>query len=337
MFGTVDTWLIWKLTGQKAHVTDYTNASRTMIYNINTLEWDDAILKHLNIPKPMLPEVLPSSGEFGYTDASVIGAEIPISGVAGDQQAALFGHACFNRGDAKNTYGTGCFILMNTGKTPIRSQNRLLTTIAYGIGGEVKYALEGSIFNTGSAIQWLRDEVGLIKVASESGELASEVPNTGGVYMVPAFTGLGAPYWDMRARGAIVGMTRGTNRRHIVRAVLESIAYQTRDVLDAMEKDSGITLNDLEADGGASASDFLMQFQADILNASIRIPAVKEATALGAAYLAGLAVGVYQDMDEIRNRHSIEKTFEPSMDKRTSAILYKGWQRAVDKSKNWQE
>ena len=337
LFGTIDTWLIWNLSGKKAHSTDYTNASRTMLYDIKNLRWDERILEKLNIPKNMLPEVRPSSFVFAVTDKEAFGAETPISGVAGDQQAALFGHACFEKGDAKNTYGTGCFILMNTGDRPIISKNRLLTTIAYGIGDEVVYALEGSIFNAGSAIQWLRDEIGLIEKASESGEIASEVEDTGGVYLVPAFTGLGAPYWDMRARGTILGMTRGTNKKHITRAVLESIAYQTKDVFSAMEKDSEISLKELEADGGASASEFLMQFQADILNVKIKLPRVKEATALGAAYMAGLATGFYGSLDEVKKLHSIEKTYYPNMNEEKRKENYRGWEKAVSKSRDWQE
>jgi glycerol kinase len=337
LFGTIDTWLIWNLTDGAVHATDYSNASRTMLFDIKKLIWDDKILKKLNIPKAMLPKVKPSSYIFGYTSKNTFGAKIPISGAAGDQQAALFGHVCFEKGDAKNTYGTGCFILMNTGEKPIRSKNKLLTTIAYGVDEKIVYALEGSIFNAGSAIQWLRDEIGLIKKASDSGELAACVPDTGGVYLVPAFTGLGAPYWDMRARGAILGMTRGTNKNHIVRAVLESIAYQTKDVFSAMEKDSLINLKDLEADGGASASEFLMQFQADILDVKIKLPRVKEATALGAAYLAGLATGFFKSLEEIKKLHSIEKIYKPKMDKNNRKKLYYEWQKAVSKARDWQE
>ncbi len=336
LFGTVDTWLIWNLTRGKVHVTDYSNASRTMLYNIKDLKWDEDILKELNIPKSMLPEVRPSSEVYGYTDEEMLaGAKIPIAGCAGDQQAALFGQTCFEKGSVKNTYGTGCFLLMNTGDKVVESKNGLLTTIAWGVNGKVNYALEGSIFVGGASIQWLRDEIRLIYDSGQSEYYASQVEDTNGVYVVPAFTGLGAPYWDMYARGAIFGLTRGAKRGHIVRATLESIAYQTKDVLNAMQEDSSIDLKCLRVDGGASANNFLMKFQSDILNINIDRPKVIETTALGAAYLAGLAVGFYKSIDEIKEKWEIEKEFESSMDERKRAILYKGWKRAVERSLLW--
>ncbi|HEX2924819.1 MAG TPA: glycerol kinase GlpK [Ruminiclostridium sp.] len=333
--GTMDSWLIWKLTGGKKHVTDYSNASRTMLYNINELKWDEELLKELEIPAFMLPEVVPSSGVCDYLDESILGARIPISGMAGDQHAALFGQACFKKGDAKNTYGTGCFILMNTGKTPVSSKNNLLTTIAWGIDNKVEYALEGSVFNAGAAIQWLRDELGIIQTAHESDIEAEKVPDTGGVYVVPAFTGLGAPYWDMYARGTILGITRGTNRRHIIRATLEAIAYQSRDVLEAMKLDSGIELNRLKVDGGASVSDFLMQFQADILDLPVERPVIRETTALGAAYLAGLGVGIWASKEEIAGAWNLDKTYLPGGNKNHFDSLYLKWKKAVEKSMKW--
>lgn len=337
LFGTMDTWLIWNLTRGKVHVTDYTNASRTMIYNINTLEWDDELLKILNIPKSMLPEVRPSSEIYGYTDEKTFGgARIPIAGDAGDQQAALFGQACFEEGMAKNTYGTGCFLLLNTGEKPVKSENGLLTTIAWGLDGKVNYALEGSIFIAGAAIQWLRDELRLIYDSPQSEYYANLVPDTNGVYIVPAFTGLGAPHWDMYARGAILGLTRGVKREHIVRATLESIAYQTKDVIRAMEEDSKIKLNRLKVDGGASANDFLMQFQADILGVPVDRPKVSETTAQGAAYLAGLAVGFWKDKKEIKNKWELDKTFETNMDSDKRQKLYSKWLKAVERSKDWE-
>lgn len=337
LFGTMDTWLIWNLTRGKVHVTDYTNASRTMIFNINTLEWDDELLEILNIPKSMLPEVRPSSEIYGTTDERTFGgANIPIAGDAGDQQAALFGQACFEEGMAKNTYGTGCFLLMNTGEKPVKSENGLLTTIAWGIDGKVNYALEGSIFIAGAAIQWLRDELRLIYDSPQSEYYANLVPDTNGVYVVPAFTGLGAPHWDMYARGAILGLTRGVKREHIVRATLESIAYQTKDVIRAMEEDSKIKLNRLKVDGGASANDFLMQFQADILGVPVDRPKVSETTAQGAAYLAGLAVGFWKDKKEIEDKWELDKTFEVNMDSEKRQKIYSKWLKAVERSKDWE-
>ena len=336
LFGTIDTWLIWNLTRGKVHVTDYSNAARTMLYNIKELKWDEDILKELEIPLCMLPEVKPSSEIYGYTDGEMLaGAKIPIAGCAGDQQAALFGQTCFEEGSVKNTYGTGCFLLMNTGSKPVESKNGLLTTIAWGVDGKVEYALEGSIFVGGASIQWLRDELRLIYDSGQSEYYANQVEDTNGVYVVPAFTGLGAPYWDMYARGAIFGLTRGAKRGHIVRATLESIAYQTKDVLNAMQEDSNMKLKMLRVDGGASANDFLMKFQADILNVNIDRPKVIETTALGAAYLAGLAVGFYKNKEEIRERYTIEKEFIASMDDRKINLLYKGWKRAVERSLLW--
>ena len=336
LFGTIDTWLIWNLTRGKVHVTDYSNAARTMLYNIKELKWDEDILKELDIPLCMLPEVKPSSEIYGYTDEEMLaGAKIPIAGCAGDQQAALFGQTCFEEGSVKNTYGTGCFLLMNTGSKPVESKNGLLTTIAWGVDGKVEYALEGSIFVGGASIQWLRDELRLIYDSGQSEYYANQVEDTNGVYVVPAFTGLGAPYWDMYARGAIFGLTRGAKRGHIVRATLESIAYQTKDVLNAMQEDSNMKLKMLRVDGGASANDFLMKFQADILNVNIDRPKVIETTALGAAYLAGLAVGFYKNKEEIRERYTIEKEFIASMDDRKRNLLYRGWKRAVERSLLW--
>ena len=336
LFGNIDTWLIWNLTRGKVHVTDYSNASRTMLFNINTLQWDDEILKELNIPRSMLPEVKPSSCVYGNTDEHTFGgADIPIAGAAGDQQAALFGQACFDAGMAKNTYGTGCFLLMNTGTTPIISQNGLLTTIAWGIGDTVSYALEGSIFVAGAAIQWLRDQLRLVYDAAETEYYAERVEDTNGVYVVPAFTGLGAPYWDMYARGAIVGLSRGAKREHIVRATLESIAYRTRDVLSAMEKDSGIMLKALKVDGGAAVNNFLMQFQANILNVPVHRPQVLETTALGAAYLAGLAVGFWKDMEEIKRNWAVDRAFTVQMDEAARTQRYAGWQKAITRAMNW--
>ena len=335
LFGTVDTWLIWKLTGGRVHVTDYSNASRTMLFNIHALQWDDDLLRELNIPRCMLPEVRPSSELYGTTDAALFGAPIPIAGAAGDQQSALFGQTCFSSGEAKNTYGTGCFLLMNTGETPILSQHGLVTTIAWGIDGRVQYALEGSVFIAGAAIQWLRDEMQLIRTAAESEDCARRVPDTAGCFVVPAFVGLGAPHWDQYARGCIVGLTRGVNRDHIVRATLESLAYQTGDVLHAMQEDSGIRLAALRADGGASANDFLMQFQADIIGAPVLRPACTETTALGAAYLAGLAVGFWSDTDALRRNIETPRVFEPLMGdaERSERIL--GWEKAVRCAFGW--
>ncbi|MDK2794063.1 MAG: glycerol kinase [Caldanaerobacter sp.] len=337
LFGNIDTWLIWNLTRGKVHVTDYSNASRTMLFNIHELKWDKEILEELNVPENMLPEVKPSSHVYGYTDKSIFGVEIPIAGDAGDQQAALFGQACFKPGMAKNTYGTGCFMLMNTGEKAVPSKTGLLTTIAWGIDGKVEYALEGSIFITGAAIQWLRDELRIIDNAPQSEEYALKVEDTNGVYVVPAFVGLGAPYWDMYARGVIVGLTRGAKREHIIRATLESIAYQTRDVLEAMQEDSGIKLQALKVDGGASANNFLMQFQADILGVPVDRPQVIETTALGAAYLAGLAVGFWNSREEIEKNWNIDRRFEPAMEEEKREKLYRGWKKAVERAMKWAE
>ena len=336
LFGTVDTWLIWNLTRGKVHVTDYSNAARTMLYNIKELKWDDEILEILEIPKCMLPEVKPSSCVYGHTDDGMLsGAQIPIAGCAGDQQAALFGQTCFEEGSAKNTYGTGCFMLMNTGEKMVESKNGLLTTIAWGVDGKVEYALEGSIFIGGASIQWLRDELRILYDAGQSEFYANSVKDTNGVYVVPAFAGLGAPYWDMYARGCVMGLTRGANRAHLVRATLESIAYQVKDVLNAMQEDSGLKLNGLKVDGGASANNFLMQFQSDILGANINRPRVVETTALGAAYLAGLAVGFYKDKEEIKSSWIIDKEFTPNMSESKRNVLYKGWKKAVSRSLLW--
>ncbi len=331
LFGTVDTWLIWKLTKGKTFATDYTNASRTMLYNIHELKWDDEILNELNIPKSMLPEVKNSSDLYGYAESSIIGSNTPITGVAGDQQAALFGQCCFNKGEAKNTYGTGCFLLMNTGKTAVESKHGLLTTIGIGINGKIEYALEGSVFVAGAAIQWLRDELGLIKTSQETESFANSVKDTNGVYVVPAFTGLGAPYWDQYARGAILGLTRGVKKEHIIRATLESLAYQTVDVLKAMEEDSNIRLKELKVDGGASANNFIMQFQSDILGAYVKRPNVIETTALGAAYLAGLYTGYWTDKEHIKDNWSISKEFTPDMGVQEREILLEGWKKAVNR------
>ena len=333
--GTVETWLIWNLTGGRAHVTDYSNASRTMLFNINTLDWDEEILAELNIPRSMLPKPLPSSGLLGTTDPSLLGGEIPITGAAGDQQAALFGQTCFQPGEAKNTYGTGCFLLMNTGENPVFSQKGLVTTIAWGLGEKVTYALEGSIFVAGAAIQWLRDEMKLIANAAESEAVAQEVVDTNGCYVVPAFTGLGAPYWDQYARGAIVGLTRGCNRAHIVRATLDSLTYQTYDVLNAMRADSGIALASLKVDGGASANNYLMQTQADVIGAPVLRPTCVESTAMGAAYLAGLAVGFWRDQAEIRKIWAVDRTFEPQLDAKSRDARLHGWHRAVQRAFDW--
>lgn len=336
LFGNIDTWLLWNLTRGKVHVTDYSNASRTMLFNIKDLCWDKKILKELDIPKSMLPEVRPSSEVYGVTDEHTFGgAKIPIAGIAGDQQAALFGQACYEEGMAKNTYGTGCFMLMNTGEKMVPSKNGLLTTIAWGIDGKVNYALEGSIFIAGAIIQWLRDELRFIFEASDSEYFATKVDDTNGVYIVPAFVGLGAPYWDMYARGTIVGLTRGSSRTHIIRAALESIAYQTRDVLEAMQEDSGIDLKELKVDGGAVANNFLMQFQSDILGVPVNRPKVIETTALGAAYLAGLAVGFWKDANEISNKWNVDRIFNAEMDEAHKEKIYKGWKKAVDRSRDW--
>ncbi len=331
LFGTVDTWLIWNLTGGKQHITDYSNASRTMIYNIKSLQWDEKILDILNIPNEILPEVRQSSEVYGNTVSELFGCEIPISGIAGDQQAALFGQLCFQEGMVKNTYGTGCFMLMNTGEKIVTSHSGLITTIAWGLNGKVEYALEGSIFVAGAAIQWLRDELKIIHDSADSEYFASKVADTKGVYVVPAFTGLGAPYWDMYARGAIVGLTRGAGRNHIIRATLESIAYQTKDIIEAMIDDSGINLTVLKVDGGASANNFLMQFQSDILNVNIERPDITETTALGAAYLAGLATGFWKSKGEIIQNWNMNKKFTSAMNDDERNKLYNGWKKAVER------
>lgn len=337
IFGTVDTWLIWNLTKGRVHVTDYSNASRTMMFNINTLQWDDEILAELGIPRTMLPDVKPSSCVYGETDYTIFGGPIPVAGAAGDQQAALFGQTCFKPGMAKNTYGTGCFLLMNTGTKPIYSKNGLLTTIAWGVDGEVNYALEGSIFVAGAAIQWLRDEMKLIDSAHDSEYMANKVEDTNGVYIVPAFVGLGAPHWDAYARGTIVGITRGTNKCHIIRATLESLAYQTYDVLNAMTEDSGITLKALKVDGGASANNLLMQIQANVINTPVNRPACIETTALGAAYLAGLAVGYWKDKEDVIKNWQLGEAFEPDQvyvsEKRDKALS--DWTKAINCSLGW--
>ncbi len=335
LFGTVETWLIWKMTKGKVHVTDYSNASRTMLFNIRTLEWDDEILAELNIPKCMLPEVKPSSCIYGETDPSFFGGSIPIAGAAGDQQSALFGQTCFDAGEAKNTYGTGCFLLMNTGEKPVFSENGLVTTIAWGLDGKVTYALEGSIFVAGAAIQWLRDEMRLIDSAEDSEYMATKVSDTNGCYVVPAFTGLGAPYWDQYARGTIVGITRGVNKYHIIRATLESLAYQVNDVLAAMKADSGIDLAALKVDGGASANNFLMQTQADIINAPVNRPVCVETTAMGAAYLAGLAVGYWKNKADVIRNWSIDRTFTPSISDADRQKRIGGWKKAVRYAYGW--
>ncbi len=335
LFGTVETWLIWNLTGGRIHVTDYSNAARTMLFNINELKWDDDILKILDIPKNILPKPVESSGIYGESDTSVLGGPIRIGGAAGDQQSALFGQTAYSKGDVKNTYGTGCFLLMNTGDKPVKSNNGLLTTIAWGVDGKVEYALEGSVFVAGAAIQWLRDEVKLVDESPDTEWYASRVDDTGGVYLVPAFVGLGAPYWDPYARGCIVGLTRGSNKYHIIRATLESLAYQSYELIAAMEKDSGIKMGTLKVDGGASDNNFLMQFQSDILNKPVMKPQCIETTALGAAYLAGLAVGYWKNRDEIISNWQLEKQFDPDMDDDKRKKLLKGWEKAVRCSKGW--
>lgn len=335
LFGTVETWLIWKLTKGRVHVTDYSNASRTMLFNINTLDWDEDILNELEIPRSMLPKPMPSSCVYGHTDASFFGGEIPIGGAAGDQQAALFGQTCFHEGEAKNTYGTGCFLLMNTGNKPVFSENGLVTTIAWGLEGEVSYALEGSIFVAGAAIQWLRDELRLIDSAEDSEYMASKVEDTNGCYVVPAFTGLGAPHWDQYARGTIVGITRGTNKNHIIRATLESISLQVCDVIDAMRADSGIEVRTLKVDGGASANNFLMQFQSDILGVPVNRPACVESTAIGAAYLAGLAVGYWKNKDEVIKNQKLDRVFTPQMPQAARDKKRREWNKAVHYAFGW--
>lgn len=335
LFGTVDTWLIWKLTGGAAHVTDYTNASRTMLFDIEHLCWDKTICDRLDIPMNMLPEVRSCSEIYGTVN--IQGVEVPIAGIAGDQQAALFGQTCFEAGEAKNTYGTGCFLLMNTGDKLFRSRNGLITTIASGVDGRIRYALEGSVFVGGAVVQWLRDELHLITEASDTEYFAKKVPDSAGVYLVPAFTGLGAPYWDMYARGVMVGLTRGAGRNHIIRAALESIAYQTADVLQAMERDAGLPLRELRVDGGASANNFLMQFQADIIGRTLRRPMIRETTALGAAYLAGLATGVWRDLDDIRSQWTLDRLYEPEMSEPDRTRLRAGWHKAVERARGWAE
>ena len=337
LFGTIDTWLIWRLTEGAVHVTDQTNASRTMLYNIHSLEWDNELLDMLDIPRNMLPEVKPSSCVYGKTAFELYGGEIPVAGAAGDQQAALFGQCCLQPGDMKNTYGTGCFLLMNTGRTPVMSKNGLVTTIAVGLEDHVLYALEGSVFVAGAAIQWLRDELNVLEKASESQVFANSVPDSAGGYVVPAFTGLGAPYWNQRARGAIVGLTRGFNRAHLVRATLESLAYQSYDICKAMENDSGIPIKSLKVDGGACANDFLMQFQSDILDCEVTRPSCIETTALGAAYLAGLAVGYWSDVEEIKANWSIDRVFTSKMDEKKREELIHGWHKAVKCALMWGE
>ena len=340
LFGTVDTWLIWKLTNGKVHVTDPTNASRTMLYNIKELKWDEKMMKELGVPASMLPEVKNSSEVYGEANLGGVGGQgghrVPISGIAGDQQAALFGQACFAPGEAKNTYGTGCFLLMNTGEKMVESKNGLLTTIAIGLDGKVEYALEGSVFVGGASIQWLRDELQLIDDAADTEYFAQKVEDSNGVYVVPAFVGLGSPYWDMYARGTIVGLTRGANRNHIIRATLESIAYQSRDLIDAMKEDSGIELNSLRVDGGAVKNNFLMQFQSDILGVDVQRPKVTETTALGAAYLAGLAVGFWKDKSEITENWNINREFNPTFEEVKKEELYRGWKKAVSRSIEWE-
>ncbi len=337
LFGTVDTWLVWRLTGGRCHVTDPSNASRTLVYNIHTLDWDDELLAILGVPRAMLPEVRPSSGIFGETAAEWFGRPIPIAGVAGDQQAATFGQACFEPGTAKNTYGTGCFMLLNTGSRPVASSHNLLTTVGWSLGKEVTYCLEGSVFVAGAVVQWLRDGLGIIANSSDVERLAATVPDNGGVYFVPALVGLGAPYWDPYARGTIVGITRGTTSGHIARAALESMAHQTRDLLEAMQRDAGIRLRGLKVDGGASVNNLLMQFQADLLGVEVRRPVIAETTALGAAYLAGLAVGVWHDLPDLASHWSLDRDFLPQMSDETRQTLVRRWTEAVKRSRDWQE
>jgi len=335
LFGTVETWLIWKLTGGKVHVTDYSNASRTMLFNIHTLTWDEEILTRLDIPASLLPKPMPSSSIYGYTDAQFLGGPIPISGAAGDQQSALFGQTCFAPGQSKCTYGTGAFLLMNTGSTPIESKNGLVTTVAWGLNGEVTYALEGSIFMAGAAIQWLRDELRFIESAADSEYMARKVPDTNGCYVVPAFTGLGAPHWDAYARGAILGLTRGTNKYHIIRATLDAITYQVNDVLGAMEADSGLALETLRVDGGAAANGYLLQTQADISAAQVVRPVSVETTAMGAAYLAGLAVGFWQNLEDIKRNWGIDRVFTPGLEEASRRSRIAGWQKAIGRAGEW--
>lgn len=339
LFGTIDSWLIWNFTGGKIHATDYTNASRTMLFNINTLEWDKELLEIMGVPLSMMPEVKPSGADFGLIDRDVTGSnvKIPIAGVAGDQQSALFGQMCTSKGDVKNTYGTGCFMLMNTGDKPVFSKNGLLTTIAWGLNNKVNYALEGSIFMAGAVIQWLRDNLSIITTSAETEEAALSVKNNGGVYLIPAFQGLGTPYWDMSARGAIVGLSRSVNKNHIIRAALESIAYSTMDVLSIMESDSGTTLNSIKADGGASMNNFLMQFQSNIINRTVIRPSSHETTALGVAYFAGLTTGFWKDISELNKTYKDEKVFTPAMAETERAKLIAGWKKGVQRSLKWVE
>ena len=337
LFGTVDTWLIWKLTGGRTHVTDYSNASRTLLYNIHTLQWDDELLRILDIPRAILPEVRSSSEIYDQTDAEMFGSPIPIAGDAGDQQAATFGQACFQPGNAKNTYGTGCFMLLNTGAEPVRSENNLLTTIGWGIDGQLTYCLEGSVFVAGAVVQWLRDGLGIIKTSADVERLAATVPDSDGVYLVPAFVGLGAPHWDSYARGTILGITRGTTAGHIARAAIESMAYQSRDLAEAMQKDAGIELSGMKVDGGASVNDDLMQFQADLLGVSVRRPMVAETTALGAAYLAGLAVGFWENAADVARHWALDREFSPAISPETRHSRYARWRKAVDRSLDWEE
>lgn len=336
LFGTIDSFLIWRLTGGRLHVTDVSNASRTLLFNIHTLEWDDELLRLLDVPRAMLPAVKSSSEVYGYTDPGWFGGEIPIAGAAGDQQAALFGQACFEPGSAKNTYGTGCFMLLNTGANPVSSEKGLLTTVAWTIGAVTTYALEGAVFVAGAAVQWLRDGMKAIKASPEVETLMSQVPDTDGVYLVPAFVGLGAPYWDPRARGVIVGLTRNTQMAHIARAAVDAMAYQTRDVLEAMQAESKLPLTTLKVDGGAAANAMLLQFQADLLNVTVRRPVVAETTALGAAYLAGLAVGYWDGLDDVRKNWALDREFRPMMDAERREKLYAGWKKAVDRSLEWE-
>ena len=335
LFGTIETWLIWKMTGGKVHVTDYSNASRTMMFNINTLDWDEEILNLLKVPRKILPAPMPSSCVYGYTIDNIFGGPIAIGGAAGDQQSALFGQTCFNEGECKNTYGTGCFLLMNTGEKPVFSNNGLVTTIAWGLDGKINYALEGSVFVCGAAIQWLRDEIGIMENSAESEAMALEVPDSAGLYVVPAFVGLGAPYWDPYARGAVMGITRGANKNHLVRATLESLAYQTKDLLDAMMEDLNGCISSLKVDGGASANNFLMQFQSDILNCQVMRPVCIETTSLGAAYLAGLATGYWESKEDVLGNWQVERVFNPHMDKDKKEDLLCGWKKAVERVKGW--
>ncbi|MHC4405096.1 MAG: glycerol kinase GlpK [Planctomycetota bacterium] len=337
LFGTVDTWLIWRLTGGRRHVTDYSNASRTLLFNIHTLDWDDELLSILNVPRAMLPEALPSSHVYGQTDADLFGQPVPIAAAAGDQQAAAFGQVCFEPGSVKNTYGTGCFVLMNTGRQPTQSRNNLLTTIGWGLGGNVTYCLEGSVFVAGAVVQWLRDGLGVIRTSADVERLAATVDNTGGVFFVPAFVGLGAPHWDSYARGAILGINRGTTAGHIARAALESMAYQTCELVEAMQKDSGIPLAGLKVDGGASVNDLLMQFQADVLEVPVRRPVVSETTALGAAYLAGLAVGVWQDTNDVARHWALDREYRPRISAERRRAMLARWREAVSRSMGWEE